>query len=228
MSLLLVIPVYNEEENIEYVLEMIKQGKFYDFIFINDGSTDNTGHILDQLDVNHIDLPVNLGLSGAVQMGYKYALRNNYDYVLQFDGDGQHKIEFVEKLLLKITEGYDIVIGSRFLTKKRGYSLRMLGSRLLSGLIYIVTREKIYDPTSGMRMLNRKMLKKYAYEMNHTPEPDSLSFEIKNGAKVMEVQVEMDDRYKGTSYLSLSNSIKYMVKTSISILVLHNYRRDKK
>ncbi len=149
MKLLLIIPAYNEEENIERVVENIKTNySQYDYVVINDGSKDNTSKICHEKGYNIIDLPVNLGLAGAFQTGMKYAYYNNYDYALQFDADGQHKPEYINALYEEIVKGYDIVIGSRFVIERKPFSARMLGNRLISCAIKITTRKKITDPTS--------------------------------------------------------------------------------
>lgn len=144
-------------------------------------SKDSTPKILDENKINHIDLPVNLGLTGAVQTGYKYAYENNYDAAIQFDGDGQHLPEYIPALVKEIENGYDIVIGSRFVDVKKHMSARMLGSRLITAMIKLTTGQKINDPTSGMRIINRKLIKDYAYELNRKPEPDTLAYQMKKG-----------------------------------------------
>ena len=226
MRILVIIPCFNEEENIERVMVDIKKYlNLFDYLFINDCSTDSSKDILDSKGYNHIDLPVNLGLNGAVQTGYKYAYMNNYDAAIQFDGDGQHQSKYITKMVAEMEKGSDIVIGSRFVTKKKELSLRMLGSRLLTLLIKITTKKNITDPTSGMRLLSRKMLKLYGFSMNYKPEPDSLALEIRRGTIVTEIQVEMNDRVAGISlYSGIYNSVKYMTKMIISILILNNWR----
>lgn len=222
-KVLIIIPAYNEAENIERVIENLKKECVqYDYIVINDCSLDRTGDILDEHSYNHIDLPVNLGLTGAVQMGYKYAAINKYDCAIQFDGDGQHLPEYISHMVVQVENGYDIVIGSRFVDEKKPWSLRMLGSRVITFFIKATTGKKINDPTSGMRMLNRTLIIDYAYNMNRRPEPDTLAFQIKRGFKVKEIQVKMEDRLAGTSiYAGLGNSIHYMLNAVISILFLN-------
>lgn len=220
MKVIAVIPAYNEEESIKDVVEEFKRTlPGYDYIVVNDCSKDSTKEILETNGFNYLDLPVNLGLTGAVQTGYKYAYYNDYDAVIQFDGDGQHLPQYIPELAKEIENGYDIVIGSRFVEKKKEVSARMLGSRLISIMIKITTGKKVNDPTSGMRMLNRKMMKDYALNMNRKPEPDTLAFQLKRGAKVKEVQVEMRDRQGGVSaYSNISSSIKYMFKVLMTII----------
>jgi glycosyltransferase involved in cell wall biosynthesis len=201
----------------------------YDYVIVNDGSTDRTAKVCRKNGYNYIDLPVNLGLSGAFQTGLKYAYRQGYEYALQYDGDGQHKVEYVSKLLAEIKQGYDIVIGSRFVEVKKPKSLRMIGSRVISFAIWLTTGTRIKDPTSGMRMYNRALLKECAMNMNYGPEPDTISYLLKQGVRIKEVQVEMDERMEGTSYLNFTRSMTYMLRMVISILFIQSFRkRDKK
>lgn len=225
-NLLIVIPAYNEEKNIERVVEELKAnyGQF-DYIVVNDGSTDRTAEICRQRGYHLVDLPVNLGLAGAFQTGLKYAWQHGYEYAIQFDGDGQHRPEFIQPMLDKIREGYDIVIASRFLDEKKPHSMRMLGSNLIQTSLKVTTGADIYDPTSGMRMFNRKMIREFALGLNYGPEPDTLSYLIKNGAKVAEVQVRMEERLAGASYLTPVNASKYMLRMLISILLIQNFRK---
>lgn len=230
MRLLMIIPAYNEEDNIIRVVNTIRE-KYpeYDYVVVNDGSTDHTSRRCHRNGFEIIDLPVNLGLAGAFQAGLKYAYRKNYDCVLQFDADGQHKPEYIEEMLQKMEEGYDIVIGSRFVTKKKDKSMRMIGARMLTLAIKMTTGKRISDPTSGMRMFNRAMIKEFAVNMNYGPEPDTISYLLKQGASIAEVQVEMDERIAGTSYLSITRSAMYMFRMLVSILLIQSFRkRDSK
>ena len=230
MKLLMVIPAYNEEDNIVGVVNTIKE-KYpeYDYIVVNDGSTDHTSRRCHRNGFEIIDLPVNLGLAGAFQTGLKYAYYKNYDCVLQFVADGQHKPEYIKAMIEKMKQGYDIVIGSRFVTKKKEKSMRMLGSRLLTSAIRLTTGKRISDPTSGMRMFNKAMIKEFAVNMNYGPEPDTISYLLKQGASIAEVQVEMDERTAGKSYLNFSRSAMYMFRMLISILLIQSFRkRDSK
>ena len=220
MKVLVIIPAYNEEENILRVVRQLEAANTgCDYVVINDCSKDNTPKILDENKINHIDLPVNLGLTGAVQTGYKYAYENNYDAAIQFDGDGQHLPEYIPALVKEIENGYDIVIGSRFVDEKKHMSARMLGSRLITAMIKLTTGQKINDPTSGMRIINRKLIKDYAYELNRKPEPDTLSYQMKKGFRVKEIQVKMEDRVAGTSiYAGIGSSIQYMLRVLVTII----------
>lgn len=229
MKILIIIPAYNEELNIARVVDnLIKNYPQYDYIVINDGSRDSTAAICRRNGYQLIDLPINLGLSGAVQTGIRYAIKNGYDAAVQFDGDGQHRPEYIAALAEKIqNESVQVAIGSRFVTEKKERSLRMLGSSILSLMIRLSTGKKIQDPTSGMRMFGKEVLYEFAYDMNYGPEPDTISYLIKQGVKVEEVQVAMDERTAGESYLNLARSIKYMIYMSFSIIFIQGFRRRK-
>ncbi|MDD4850581.1 MAG: glycosyltransferase family 2 protein [Gemmiger sp.] len=225
-KLLIVIPAHNEEANIARVVEdLTAHYPQYDYVVVNDGSRDKTAAICRARGYRLIDLPVNLGLAGAFQTGLRYAAENGYDCAMQLDADGQHKPEYIATMLAELEDGADIVIGSRFLTVKKPKSLRMLGSYIISWSIRLTTGRAICDPTSGMRMFNRNMLTEFAQNLNYGPEPDTISYLIKNGATVKECQVEMGERTAGQSYLNLINSIKYMVQMSISILLIQWFRK---
>lgn len=225
-SVLIIIPAYNEQDNIKRVVDnLIQNYPQYDYVIVNDGSRDNTKKICQENGYRLLDLPVNLGLAGGFQAGMKYAYQMGYDYAIQFDADGQHRPEYIAPIMEKMEDGYDIVIGSRFVEAKKDSSLRMIGSRMISLAIKLTTGAKINDPTSGMRMFNKAMIKECALNMNYGPEPDTVSFLVKNGAKVAEVQAQMDERIAGESYLNMMNSIKYMIRMLISIVVIQNFRK---
>lgn len=225
-KVLLVIPAYNEAENLPKVVADIRAQKFpMDYIIISDGSTDGTVELCEREHYNYISLPANLGLAGCFQTGMKYAYRKGYSYAVQFDGDGQHRAEDIESLYEKMKEGdYDIVQGSRFLEKKKGGSMREIGSRLISMAIKITTGKTITDPTCGLRMYSGRVIDSFANRLNYGPEPDTISFLIKKGAKVTEAPVTIDDRLAGESYLKPMNAIKYMARMLISILVIQSSR----
>lgn len=226
MNTLIIIPAYNEEKNIERVVNMlIENYPQYDYVVVNDCSKDDTKGVCERNKYNYIDLPINLGLAGAVQAGYKYAYEHNYDVAIQYDGDGQHRPEYIEFLVEAIANGADIAIGSRFVTEKKPWTLRMLGSRMITFFIKLVTKVEVKDPTSGMRAIDQKLIKEFAFNMNYPPEPDTIAYQIKKGAVVKEIQVEMDERIEGESYLNLKNSIKYMSRMIISILFIQYFRK---
>ena len=225
-ELLIIIPAYKEEENIETVVTFIQQNyNQYDYIVVNDGSKDRTADICRQNGYELLNLPINLGLAGAFQAGLKYAYLKGYSYAIQFDADGQHRPEFIEPMLERIKQGYDIVIGSRFVNMKKGNSLRMVGSKMITVAIKMTTGIRVSDPTSGMRMFSRNMIKEFAQNLNYGPEPDTVSYLLKNGAKISEVPVRMEERQAGESYLNMANSGKYMIKMLISILFVQNFRK---
>ena len=202
MRVLVIIPAYNEELNIKRVVSNLRDHyPQYDYVVVNDGSADHTSEICHQEGYNIIDLPVNLGLAGAFQTGLKYADREDYACAIQFDADGQHRPEYIADLLKEIENGYDIVIGSRFVTEKKPFSMRMLG--------------------------NRMIIHEFASNINYGPEPDTISFMIKQGASVKDVQVKMDERTAGESYLNLTRSILYMLRMMLSILFIQNFRKRK-
>ncbi len=225
-DILLVIPSYNEEKNIETVVgELERDFPQLDYIVVNDGSTDRTAEICRRKGYRLLDLPVNLGLAGCFQAGMKYAFQKGYRYAIQFDGDGQHRPEYIEAMRKKMDEGYDIVIGSRFVERPKNFSPRMVGSRMIAAAIRLTTGTKLADPTSGMRMFNREMIQEFALRLNYGPEPDTVSFLIKQGARVAEVQVEISERLAGESYLKPIVAAKYMVRMLLSILVIQNFRK---
>lgn len=225
-EVLLIIPAYNEEKNIEKVIDHIRNDyPQYDYVIVNDGSKDNTSKICHERGYNIIDLPVNLGLAGAFQTGMRYANEKGYDYAIQFDADGQHLVEYVGDILEEIKKGYDVIIGSRFVNEKKPFSMRMLGSKMISSAIWLSTGTKIMDPTSGMRMFNRKMIREFALNLNYGPEPDTISYLLKNGVKISEVQVKMKERLEGESYLSAGKAIQYMARMLCSILLIQSFRK---
>lgn len=229
MEVLVIIPAYNEEGNIiKVVKNLIDNYPEYDYVVVNDGSKDNTSRICHENHYNVIDLPVNLGLAGAFQTGMAYAYKKHYKYAIQFDADGQHRPEFIKPMKQKMEEGYDIVIASRFVTEKKPHSARMLGSNLIAAAIRSTTGTKIKDPTSGMRMYGERLMKELALHINLGPEPDTISYFIRQGAKVTEVQAVMEERTEGESYLNFANSMKYMFRMMVSIVVLQNFRKSSK
>lgn len=228
MKVLMIIPAYNEEKSIVKTVDSLKNAKLknitLDYIIINDGSKDRTKEVCEENNLNYIDLPINLGIGGAVQTGYKYAEINNYDIAIQFDGDGQHDAAYISNLVNEIEKNNDIVIGSRYvedLSEFKSTKIRRVGINILSFLIKICTRKKIYDPTSGFRASNKKIIKMFANEYpTDYPEPDTIVTVIKKGYKVSEIPVEMKERASGKS--SLSSPLKaafYMIKVSVAIVI---------
>lgn len=226
MKTLVIIPAYNEALNIEKTIKDLKNNTNYDYVIINDCSKDNTKEICEKNNFNMLSLPINYGLTSGIQLGMKYAYQNGYDIAIQFDGDGQHQAKYLKDLVKEIEdENCDIAIGSRFVTKKKPKSMRMLGSRLISGAIRITTGKKIKDPTSGMRAYNKKVIELFVKNASLTPEPDTLVYMLKKKLKIKEVQVEMSDRELGESYLSPVKSVQYMVNVLFLILFIRSITR---
>ncbi|MEE0245421.1 MAG: glycosyltransferase family 2 protein [Eggerthellaceae bacterium] len=224
-----VVPAYNERDNIVSTIEDLRSNApGVDYVIVNDGSKDDTLSICREHGYNVIDLPVNLGLAGAFQTGMRYAYEHGYDYAIQFDADGQHSAAYIYEMI-RVAEAKDanIVIGSRFATQKKPLSARMAGSVLISAMILLTTRKRIQDPTSGMRLFDRQMIPLFANEMDFGPEPDTISLLMRWGYKVEETQVEMRERTAGESYLNFTKSITYMLRMSISILLVQWFRRKK-
>lgn len=219
MKVLLIIPAYNEALNIEKTVKDVTENTNYDYIIINDCSKDNTKEVCDKKRFNILSLPINYGLTSAIQVGMKYAYKNGYDIAIQFDGDGQHKAKHLKELVKKIEEeNCDVAIGSRFVTKKKPISMRMLGSNLISIAIKLTTGKTIKDPTSGMRAYGKKAIEEFVNNSSLTPEPDTLVYMLKKRLKIEEVQVEMSEREFGESYLNPIKSVEYMLSMMFSIL----------
>lgn len=221
---LAIIPAYNEEENIINIVDEIRrQAPEFDFVVINDHSRDNTLALCREHFINVIDLPINLGIGGAVQTGYKYALMNGYDYAVQLDGDGQHDPVCLKAMLDTITaENADMVIGSRFIEKKgfQTSATRRFGIRFFTFLIKILTGRIITDPTSGYRMVNKDIIEKFASDYPRDyPEPESVVSVLKNGRKVIEIPVEMRERQGGVSSINIKRSMYYMIKVTIAMIM---------
>ncbi|MCU6726484.1 Poly-beta-1%2C6-N-acetyl-D-glucosamine synthase [uncultured Clostridium sp.] len=228
MKILIIIPAYNEAENIERVVDnLIENYPQYDYVIINDGSTDDTRKICARRGYNLLDLPINVGLSGAIKSGMRYANYYGYDYVLQLDGDGQHDPMYIKDLQACMEQtGADIVIGSRFKTERKPINSRMIGSQLITTAIFLTTKGKyIGDVTSGMRLFNKKMIKRFGYDMHYSPEPDTLAYLLNCGVKIEEVQVQMHERIAGVSYLNFKSSIWYMMKMMFSIFLFQWVRK---
>ena len=226
MKTLVVIPAYNEALNIEKTVHDLEvNAPEVDYVVVNDGSKDNTLEVLKKNDFNYIDGFCNLGLFGAVQTGFKLAIKENYDIVIQFDGDGQHSAKYIAPLVKEIEKGNNIVIGSRFVDEKKPFTARMMGSRLIAGAIKLMTGKTITDPTSGFRAYDRACIKDYATETNNPPEPDTLVYMLRKQRKIKEIQVEMSEREFGESYLNLVNTIKYMSRMMVSIFLIQPFRK---
>ena len=226
MRILAVVPAYNEEACIaSTITELCQVAPQVDYIIINDGSADRTLDICKERGFNYLNLPVNGGLSAGFRAGMRYAKEHGYDAVVQFDSDGQHRPEYIAPMAqAMVNEGANIVIASRFVIKARGNSPREIGSKLISWLIKTSTGQTITDPTSGMRMYDRGLIETYARSFDFSPEPDTISLLMRRGAKVVEIETEMRERQGGESYLSFYNSIMYMARTCLSLLLFQWFR----
>lgn len=230
MKVLLIVPSYNEEANVltnyNKIMEHNKKNKVkYDVIIINDGSIDRTEEICIDNDIPHISLVHNLGIGGAVQTGYKYALDNDYDIAVQFDGDGQHDVNYVKNIIEPIlNKECDMVIGSRFIDKTssefKSSFARRIGINIISFFIKLKTGKKICDTTSGFRAVDKRIIKEFAnYYPVEYPEPISTVSVLKQGYKIKEVPVSMNEREYGISSIKAWKKIYYMLNVIISIIV---------
>lgn len=233
MKILVIIPAYNEQDSIINVINKLKNDcPRADYVVINDCSKDNTLSVLKENNTNFVNLPINLGIGGGVQTGYKYALENGYDIAIQIDGDGQHDTAYLDKVIAPIEEGVaDIAIGSRFIDKEgfQSSGMRRAGIKFLSALIKICCGTKVRDVTSGFRAVNRKYIKMYAYDYpTDYPEPEAIVQASVDGARIAEVPVIMKERETGQSSIYAWKSIYYMIKVSLAIIICRISKRRKR
>lgn len=236
-KILLIIPAYNEEENILKTCKRIsdynkKNKTHYDIIVINDGSTDKTEEILEKNKIPHVKLIHNLGIGGAVQTGYKYAFENDYDIAIQYDGDGQHEVSYVKDLIEPIIkEEAHFTIGSRFVNQEnegfKSTAARRLGIKIISFTIRLATGKRIYDTTSGFRACNKNIIRRFAmdYPLEY-PEPITTVELIRNDFKIKEIPVVMNERVGGVSSIKTWKNVYYMINVVMSILMVR-IRRNK-
>lgn len=228
--ILIVVPCFNEEAAIATVVGEINQVKRQydlqlDILVVNDCSTDSSINVIRGLDCLYLDLPVNLGIGGAMQAGYKYAYRNGYDVAVQMDGDGQHPANELIKILRPLVEGdADVVIGSRFLEKAgfQSTAIRRIGINYFRKLNFMLIRQTIHDSTSGFRAFNRKTLKIVIdYYPDEYPEPESIvQFGLHN-LRLLEVPVVMRERQGGVSSINSRRAVYYMLKVTLGILFVY-------
>lgn len=224
MKKLIIIPAYNECENIEKTVEDIKEhASGFDYVVINDCSTDGTESILEKNGYNYVNLSVNLGIGGAVQTGYMYAKKYGYDVAVQVDGDGQHNPIFLERMSEYLVEkDVDMVIGSRFIEKEGFQSsfARRIGINYFTKLIKICTGKTITDPTSGLRMVGKKVIDIFSEDYpKDYPEPETIVTILKKGIRIEEIPVIMRERSGGVSSINFKKSIYYMIKVTIAIFM---------
>ena len=223
LKTLIIIPAYNEAKNIIRVVKAVNNAG-YDYVIINDGSTDNTIDICLENDFNLLNLRENLGIGGAIQAGHKYALENDYDIDIQFDGDGQHDVSCIATLVQGISSGFDLVVGSRFVGMNNQFkstTMRRVGIRWLSLMIRVFGWGRITDPTSGFRACGRRAIALFGrdYPIDY-PEPESIISAQKHGLRVTEVPVVMHERQEGKSSIGAVSSIYYMIKVTLAIIIL--------
>lgn len=224
MKKLIIIPAYNEGENLVNTIKNIRMyAPSFDYVIVNDCSKDDTKDLCRTENFHVIHLPVNLGIGGAVQTGYQYAMENDYDLAVQVDGDGQHDARFLNTMADYLVKNkVNMVIGSRFIEKKgfQSSGIRRLGIRFFTGLIRCLTGKIITDPTSGLRMADREIIKMFAqnYPKDY-PEPETVVSVIRKGKRVEELPVEMHERQGGVSSISPKKSIYYMIKVSLAIII---------
>lgn len=231
-ELLVIVPAYNEEKNIMGVVNDLQtQLDFADILVINDNSSDNTAQILQENGVNFVTTPFNLRYAGVIQAGFKYAISQEYEYVAQFDGDGQHLASELRKMYNTIKkEKADIVIGSRFMEKteyKHSFA-RMIGTTIFQKIIKWSCKQEITDPTSGLQILSKPVYTRYSKIANYPDFPDAnLIIEmILSGYKIVEVPVIMKERLYGESmHAGIWGPFMYMIRMMYSIIViLINYK----
>lgn len=223
MKILVIIPAYNEAGNLPGLFEELKASEEnFDVLVINDCSNDDTEKVCRKNNVKVISLPANLGIGGAVQTGYKYALRHGYDIAVQVDGDGQHDPRYIKLLVQKIKEGCDLCIGSRFIGNGgfRSSKARRMGIRYFSWLIEFLTGKHVTDPTSGFRACSRKAIRLFAddYPKDY-PEPETIMTVLRNNLRICEVPVTMRPRANGNSSISCIKAIYYMIKVTLAIII---------
>ncbi|HEP1471905.1 TPA: glycosyltransferase family 2 protein [Streptococcus pyogenes] len=225
MKKLIIIPAYNESSNIVNTIRTIESdAPDFDYIIIDDCSTDNTLAICQKQGFNVISLPINLGIGGAVQAGYRYAQRCGYDVAVQVDGDGQHNPCYLEKMVeVLVQSSVNMVIGSRFITKEGFQSsfARRIGIKYFTWLIALLTGKKITDATSGLRLIDRSLIERFAnHYPDDYPEPETVVDVLVSHFKVKEIPVVMNERQGGVSSISLTKSVYYMIKVTLAILVV--------
>lgn len=225
-KILIIIPAYNEEKNIRKVILSLKTtNPEYECLVINDGSKDNTQSEAESTGLaTVIQLPANLGIGGAVQTGFKYAAYGNFDYAIQFDGDGQHLASEIPKLLAPLENNeVDVCIGSRFVEKTMGFQstfMRRIGIRVFEIMNHLLINKKITDSTSGFRAYNKATIHFLAanYPTDY-PEPETVILLGKNDYRIREVSVEMVERQGGESSISGLKSAHYMIKVILAMLM---------
>lgn len=220
---IVIIPAYREEKTIGAVVSNIRQRFPYDVLVVNDGSPDETSAAARNAGAIVLNLPCNLGIGGAVQTGFLYARDRGYDVVVRIDGDGQHEVEDIPKVLEPILAGRaDAAIGSRFLgeTEYRGSIPRIFGIRFFRLLVNVTTGYRVTDPTSGFFAINRRLVEFYSdHYPSDYPEVDAYILMHRLKARTVEVPVRMYDRTEGKSSITAFRAVYYMMKVTLSYLI---------
>ena len=234
--ILVIIPCFNEQEAISLVIDEVNRlritsGLHVEALVVNDCSTDATLAVIQQLDCQYLDLPVNLGIGGAMQAGYKFAYRNGYDIAVQLDGDGQHPADELPKLIRPLLANQaDVVIGSRFLNKTgfQSSAVRRIGIQYFRWLNQLLVGQVIHDSTSGFRAFNRRTLAVVnAYYPDEYPEPEAIVQFGLSRLRMLEVPVQMRERQGGVSSINNSRAIYYMLKVTLGTLFIYIRLRGK-
>ena len=227
MKIAVIVPAYNEEKSIAAVVEDIlhvahSRNLLVTVVVVNDCSKDATSEIISKLNCVALDLPINLGIGGAVQTGFKFAFENGFDLAIQVDGDGQHPASEIPKLISAAEEqDIDVVIGSRFISKIgfQSSAVRRIGINYFKWLNRFMVGVKIFDSTSGFRLINNKALAIVSeYYPDEYPEPESIILYSLKHLKIGEVPVNMKERQGGVSSIGKLSSIYYMFKVSLAII----------
>lgn len=225
LRVLAIIPAFNEEDCLAQTVDALMEAcPWIDMLVVNDGSTDATQAICEARGYPVLTMPVNCGLACGFQAGMRYAHAHGYDAAVQYDADGQHLPQYLVPLAEKVHAGADIAIASRVLAGEKIAGARGLGSKFISALIKATTGTKVTDPTSGMRMYNAELIREYAKGFDLAPEPDALAWFARHGKRIEEVPARMAERQGGQSYLNFMNSLRYMARTCLSILLFQWFR----
>lgn len=224
-KILVLIPAFNEADRIKAVIEGVKRClPEADILVVNDGSGDRTAETSIQAGAAVVNLPFNLGVGAALQAGYKFAVKRNYQYLIQLDADGQHDPACLPSFLQAIqTSGSDLIIGSRFLSGEHypGSPVRTIGIRFFGWLTSVLTGQRITDPTSGYRAIKRPVLEfctREFYSFDY-PDADFLLTLHRAGFKMREIPVTMRERTGGQSQHRGLGPFRYIFKTMLSIFV---------
>jgi glycosyltransferase involved in cell wall biosynthesis len=222
-KILVAIPAYREEKSIGAVVSAIRLKFPYDVLVVNDGSPDDTSTVAGKAGATVLDLPCNLGIGGAVQTAFMFANQHGYDALVRIDGDGQHEVDDIPRVLEPLLKGEaDAVIGSRFLgeTDYKGSIPRIFGIHHFRFLVNLFTGYRVTDPTSGFFAINRRLIEFYSQHYpSDYPEVDAYILMHRLKARAIEVPVRMHAREEGKSSITRFRSVYYMVKVTLSFLI---------